>query len=41
MKREIGDFVEDVIDAMDKALQFVEACLTMSSLRIPRPFLLS
>ena len=24
MKREIGDFVEDVIDAMDKALQFVE-----------------
>jgi len=24
VKREIGDFVEDVIDAMDKALQFVE-----------------
>lgn len=24
MKREIGDFVEDIIDAMNKALQFVD-----------------
>lgn len=24
MKREVGDFIEDVINAMDKALKFVE-----------------
>jgi len=24
MKREVGDFIEDIIDAMDKALKFVE-----------------
>ena len=41
MKREIGDYVQDILEAMVNAVKFIRTCRTMNLLKILKQFTLS